>query len=105
MIIKKRKLEAKRKKLVKKLSKCDPWIGGSISVIKRICGSKGCSCRRGGTKHPAMYLVWKEKQKTKGLYIPRLAENEVRKWSENYRKVKKIMNKITEVQRQIISLR
>lgn len=105
MTINRRKLEDKRRKLVNKLSKCDPWISGSISVIKRICGSKGCSCRHGGPKHPAMYLVWKENQKTRGLYIPRLLENEVRKWSENYHKAKRIMNKITEVQRQIISLR
>lgn len=103
--IKKHKLEARRKKLIRSLFKCDPWVSGSIAVIERICGSKGCACRHNGPKHPAMYLMWKDDQKTRALYIPRLLEAEVRKWSQNYRKVKDIMKKITEVQRQIISLR
>lgn len=105
MTVNQRKLEERRKRLVKRLTKCDPWVGGSISEIKRICSSKGCRCKSGGPKHPAMYLVWKENQKTRGLYVPRLLENEVRKWSENYRKAKEIMHKITEIQRQIITLR
>ncbi len=98
-------METRRKKLVKSLFKYDPWVSGSIAVIERICGSKGCSCRHGGAKHPAMYLMWKENKKTCALYIPRLLEPEVKKWSQNYHRMKDVMKKITEVQRKIISLR
>lgn len=105
MIKKRQKLEKRRKKLVKKLAKYDPWIKGSIAELERICGSKGCACRYGGPKHPAVYITWKEGKETRSLYIPRKLETEVKQWSTNYRKVKAVMEKITKLQREIISLR
>jgi len=99
------KLEAKRKNLLQQLLTLDPWIQGSIALTKRICGSKGCACRHGGSKHPAMFLTWKEKGKTCCLYVPRKLEAEVKQWARNYRHVKVIMKKITDVQREIIRLR
>ena len=102
---KKDKLEAKRKKLVSQLADIDPWIQGTVVQTKRICGSKGCACRHGGPKHPAMFLTWKEKGKTCCLYVPRRLESEVNLWAQNYRRLKMTMEKITKVQRDIIRLR
>ena len=102
---KKDKLEAQRKKLVSRLADIDPWIQGTVVQTKRICGSKGCACRRGGPKHPVMFLTWKEKGKTCCLYIPRRLESEVKIWAQNYRRLKVVMEKITNVQREIINLR
>ena len=102
---KKDKLEARRKKLVSQLIDFDPWIQGTVVQTKRICGSKGCACRHGGPKHPAMFLTWKEKGKTCCLYVPRRLESEVNLWAQNYRRLKMTMEKITKVQRDIIRLR
>lgn len=99
------KLEDRRKKLVKQLINLDPWIQGTIVQTERMCGSKGCACRRGGPKHPATSLTWKEKGETCCLYIPRRLESEVKLWAQNYRRLKVIMEKITNVQREIIRLR
>ena len=102
---KKGKLEAKRKNLVNQLIHFEPWIQGTVVRTKRICGSKGCACRHGGPKHPAMFLTWKEKGKTCCLYVPRRLESEVNLWAQNYRRLKMTMEKITKVQRDIIRLR
>jgi hypothetical protein len=102
---KRAKLEAKRKKLVKQLLDLDPWIQGTVVETKRTCGSKGCACRHGGPKHPAMSLTWKEKGKTQCLYVPRQLKSEVKLWAQNYRRLKMTMEKITKVQRDIIRLR
>lgn len=102
---KRARLEAKRRKLVKQLINLDPWIQGTVVETKRTCGSKGCACRRGGPKHPAMSLTWKEKGKTRCLYVPRQLNLEVKLWAQNYRSLKIIMEKITKVQRDIICLR
>jgi len=101
----KTRLETKRKKLLKQLIHLDPWIQGTVVQTKLTCGSKGCACKRGGSKHPAMFLTWKEKGKTCCLYIPKRLESEVKRWARNYQSVKVIMRKITEVQRDIIRLR
>ena len=98
-------LDARRKKLVKQLINLDPWIQGTIVRTRRMCGSKGCACRHGGPKHPATSLTWKEKGKTCCLYIPRGLESEVKLWAQNYRRLKVIMEKITNVQREVIRLR
>ncbi len=98
-------LDARRKKLVKQLMNLDPWIQGTIVRTKRMCGSKGCACRRGGPKHPATSLTWKEKGKTCCLYIPRRLESEVNLWAENYQRAKVVMEKVTKVQRDIVRLR
>ena len=99
------KLESKRKNLVQHLINLEPWIQGTVVKTERICGSKGCACRHGGTKHPAMFLTWKENGKTCCLYVPRRLEKEVTQWAQNYRRVRTIMMKITEAQRDIIRLR
>ena len=99
------KLENKRKKLARQLIHLDPWIQGTVVETMRICGSKGCACRHGGAKHPAMSLTWKEKGKTCCLYVPRRMEKEIKLWAQNYKRVKAIMQKVTEVQRDIIRLR
>lgn len=105
MMKKREKLEERRKKMVKSLAKYDPWIKGSIAELERICGSKGCACRYGGPKHPAMYITWKEDKETRSLYVPRRLEREVKQWSFNYHRLKVVMEKITKLQREIISLR
>lgn len=99
------KLENKRKKLLKQLICLEPWISGSVVEIKRICGSKGCVCRRGGAKHPAMFLTWKQQRRTRCLYVPRRLESEVKTWTNNYRRLKTLMGEITQIQRDIICLR
>ena len=105
MKAKRSRLEARRKKLVSRLIRLDPWIQGTVVETRRICGSKGCACRHGGAKHPAMSLTWKEKGKTCCLYVPRRLEREVKQWAKNYHMVKEAMEKITELQRDIIRLR
>ena len=105
MRIKKIRLQAKRKKFVKQLIKFDPWIQGTIVRTRRMCGSRGCACRHGGPKHPATSLTWKEKGETRCLYVQRRLESEVNLWAQNYRRLKVIMQKITNIQREIIGLR
>lgn len=103
---KKRKtLEAKRMKLIGQIEKIGPWIAGSLVSTSRICGKKNCACRRGGPKHPVLFVTWKEKGKTVSLYVPRKLEKEVKVWSENYKKLKELMRKGSELQKQIIRLR
>ncbi len=98
-------LEKRREELVRRMSELSPWIQGSVVVVKRVCGQKGCACHRGGKKHPAMYLTGKEAGKTVALYVPRKLEAEARVWAGNYKKLKKLVREVSEVQRQILKFR
>ena len=105
MATKRKTLEARRKKLVSQIEKVGPWVAGSLVSTSRICGKKNCACHRGGPKHPVLFITWKEKGKTVSLYVPRRLEDDVKGWSENYKKLKELMKKVSETQKQIIRLR
>jgi hypothetical protein len=52
-----------------------------------------------------LYVTWKEQGKTVSLYIPRKLENDVRRWVQNYRKLKNLTREVSDIQKQIIRLR
>ena len=100
-----RTLETKRRKFISKITSLDPWIEGTFVSTSRRCGKKNCACHKGGSKHPVLYLTWKENGKTLSLYVPRRWEVEVRRWVENYKKLKALIREVTLLQRQAIGLR
>lgn len=101
----KRTLEVKKGKLISGIAMLSAWMEGTIVTTTRICGKKNCACHKGGSKHPVMYVTWKENGKTVSLYVPRKLENEVRGWGANYRKLKKLIREISNIQKDIVRLR
>jgi Family of unknown function (DUF6788) len=101
----KQSLEAKRLKPIQKINTLIPWVEGSFVSTSRFCGKKNCICHHGGSKHPVVYVTWKEKGKTVSLYVPRRLERDVRRWIQNYKKVKDLIREVSEIQKQIIRLR
>ncbi len=96
----------RRKKLIAQLTQLGPMIEGSLYSMNRICGTTTCACRTDLAKrHPAHYFAWKEKGKTKSLYVPVSMVNEAKEWSENYKKFKKLGKEISEVQRELLRIR
>jgi hypothetical protein len=100
-----RTLEAKQLKPLQKITTLNPWIEGSFVSTSRFCGKKNCACHHGGSKHPVLYVTWKEKGETVSLYVPRKLENDVRRWVQNYRKLKELIREVSDIQKQIIRLR
>lgn len=101
----KQALGKKRNKLLKKVADFSPWIEGTLVKTTRICGRKSCACHTSGQKHPVMYVTWKENGKTVSLYVPRKMETEVKRWVENYRKLKELIRNISHIQKDIVRLR
>jgi len=100
-----RTLEAQRRRLISKITSVDPWIEGTFVSTSRRCGKKNCACHQGGIKHPVLYLTWKENGKTFSLYVSKRWEIDVRRWTENYKKLKVLIREVTLLQRQMIGLR
>ncbi len=94
-------LERKRDSLLKKLAASGPFVDGSIVKVRRRCGNKNCKCAR-GEKHESFYLMYKVKGVTKAVYIPVDLEEEVFKWSEEWKEVKGIIQEICRAQKSII---
>jgi len=95
----------KRRRLLKQISELSPFIKGSLSRLYRICGAKNCACKKGGNKHEALYLTWKEDCKTKSLYVPVEMHKETIQWVQNYKKLKTLIKKLSSLQQDILRLR
>lgn len=100
-----RTLETKQLNPLRKMTSLSPWVEGSLVSTSRFCGKKNCACHQGGSKHPVVYVTWKENGKTVSLYVPRKLERDVRRWVNNYRKLKELVREVSDIQKQIIRLR
>ena len=96
-------LKRKRDGLIKKLADIGPFVDGSIAKVKRRCGNKNCKCYIKGEKHESYYLMYKVAGVTKAVYIPVDLEGEVKKWNENYKKLKRIIADISKANKSIIA--
>jgi len=95
-------LKRKRNSLLKKLKEVSPFVDGSLVRVKRRCGNKRCKCYLKGEKHESYYLHYKVKGVTKAVYIPVDLEDEVRKWNQEYKKLKEITSEISKISKSII---
>ena len=86
---------------LKELRQIGPFIAGSMVRIAHTCGNPNCKCTR-GQKHENYYLTCKVKQKTQTRYISVDLEDEVRRWTTEYKRVKRLINEISQLQRNII---
>lgn len=85
------------KKLHKMLpKKTDLLIRGSLVTMVRVCGGKNCRCLK-GYKHRSLYLSQSLKGKLRMIYIPRQAEEEIKKGVFNYRRTKKLLNRLSQI--------
>ncbi len=96
-----RQLKRKRDALMKELAGSGPFVDGSVVKVRRRCGNKNCRCIK-GEKHESLYLMYKVKGMTKAVYIPVDLEGEVKKWSEEYKRVKETISEICLAQKSII---
>ena len=99
-------LERQYSELAATLGAIGRWVDGTVVATTRKCGKRSCVCmREPGRGHPVTYLTSKAEGKTVSLYVPRRLEADVREWSGNYRKMKAVVRKMADVQRQLIRLR
>ncbi|MFA5015395.1 MAG: DUF6788 family protein [Actinomycetota bacterium] len=73
------------------------FLRGNPVVMKRVCGNKKCSCYLKGKKHQSIYISKNKAGKRKMIYIPRRLEDEVRAKLDAYQRVKRLVEKISEL--------
>lgn len=95
-------LRRRRDALLKKLRRVGPILDGSLVLIARRCGNSArCHCRR-GPKHISTYLTYAVEGKTQTLYIPVDLQQDVRRWSDQYRALKQVIREVCQLQKAII---
>jgi hypothetical protein len=73
-----------------------PLLAASLVTIRRRCGNPNCHCHQ-GEKHPGHYLTWKNKAKTHTVYVPVDLVDQVKLWTQEHRRLKKLAQEMTQL--------
>jgi|SRR5512142_1002789 hypothetical protein len=96
-------LRQRRKGLAQQLPPVTEILRGSLVERYVTCGNPACKCAKGERHGPMWYLtVTLGPGRTTGGIIPPEKVNEVRGWIENYHKVKDHLEKISEINRELL---
>ena len=78
-------------------------LRGSLMERYVTCGNPSCKCARGERHGPTWYLsVTLGPGRTTGSIIPEEKVDEVRGWIENYHKLKDRLEKISDINRELL---
>ena len=81
---------ARRAAALQRLARIGPFLEGSL-----------CCFKRPGCRAPGWHLTFKQKAKTRTVYVPLAMVPEVKKWTCTYKELKKL---IRQVSRQSLAL-
>lgn len=73
-----------------------PFVRAYLRLVDVKCGEPTCHCAT-GKGHPSHYLVVKEGGKTVTRYVQKDRLNEVREWLEQYKRVKRLVQEISDL--------
>jgi hypothetical protein len=96
-------LRQRRQGLVQLLPPVGEILRGSLVERYVTCGNASCKCTRGQRHGPVWYLtVTLGPGRTTGGVIPAEQLPQVRHWIENYQKVREHLEKISEINRELL---
>ena len=79
---------------VRQLRATGPVLAASLVEIAKHCGHPNCRCQR-GHRHRGYYLTFKQKRKTHTVYIPQDLLKEVKAWSADPRRLRRLSQELT----------
>lgn len=96
-------LEQRRRGLAKMLPPAEETLRGSLVERYLTCGNPSCKCARGEKHGPVWYLtITLGPGRTTSAVVPPELLERVRRWIDNYRKVKGDLEKISEINRELL---
>jgi len=96
-------LRERRQGLARQLPAVTQILRGSLVERYVTCGNPSCKCARGERHGPVWYLtVTLGPGRTTGGVIPADKVDQVRGWIENYQAVKDRLEKISEINRELL---
>lgn len=96
-------LRKRREGLTNILPPLGEILRGSLMERYLTCGNPDCKCARGQRHGPVWYLsVTLDQSHRAGCTVPADQVEQVRRWIENYHRVKEQLEKISEINRELL---
>ena len=88
---------------LERLRKIKPFVQGSFSFTKKRCGNPRCRCAQEGPIHEVCLLTWKEQNRTRTVYIPIELRQEVDRWAQEGKLLKRLVAEMSQAQRELLT--
>jgi hypothetical protein len=99
-------LRQRQKAILRRLPPLQEILRGSLVERYKRCGKPGCKCANGPGHGPKYYLtVSYPKRRPEMDYVPADLKEKVNEYRENYRKVKEILEELSEINRELLRRR
>ena len=79
---------------LKHLATASPVLAASFGTYTHRCGRPSCRCHHGGPRHVGQHLTFKDKGKTRSVYVPKDLLPEVRTWLAEHKRLKNLHHQI-----------
>ena len=90
------------KRILRRIRRIRPFVQGSLAITKKRCGNPSCRCAKEGAIHETALLTWKQGRLTRTLYIPMAYRQEVTKWVEEAKRLKRLIAQMSKAQREFL---
>jgi hypothetical protein len=84
-----RMLDARRARLAAGV----PVLAATLTQVRKRCGQPSCHCYQ-GEPHLAWHLTYKDKGKTRTVYVPHDLLDQVRSWIAEHKRLKSLLAEI-----------
>jgi len=88
---------------LERLRKIKPFVQASLSITKKRCGNPQCRCAQEGPLHEVALLTWKEEKRTRTLYVPIQLRQEVERWVQEGKLLKRLVAEVSQAQREFLT--
>ena len=90
------------RQILERIRKISPFVQASLSISTKRCGNPKCRCAKQGPIHQAALLTWKQGKRTRTLYVPMEFRQEVAKWVEEGKLLKRLIVEMSKAQREFL---
>ncbi len=91
------------KQALERIRKIKPFIQASLTITKKRCGNPQCRCAQEGPLHEVALLTWKEEKRTRTLYVPIKLRQEVERWVQEGKLLKRLVAEVSQAQREFLT--
>lgn len=88
-----------------RLRRIKPFIQASLNLTKKRCSNPRCRCSQEGPLHEVALLTWKEEKRTRTLYVPMELREEVEKWVQEGKLLKRLVAEVSQAQKEFLILK
>lgn len=99
----KSRLLERKKKLLREIGATRDVLQGSLAIIDRKCGKPRCRCVK-GKGHRGLFFSYRVAGATKVAYISHDRGDEARRLGANYKKLKRLLERLTDVNVRLLKL-